>query len=206
MRSSVDDPWDESARGQELVVLLDDEGRAVGTADKQQVHGTATPLHLAFSCYVFDPAGRLLLTRRALAKSTWPGVWTNSFCGHPGPGEQLGGAIRRRARQELGIDLRQLSLALPRFRYEAVMDNGVRENEMCPVFLAVTANAVQPDPDEVEQVEWVDWATFHHDVVSGRREVSPWCRPQLRELSPHGSRPAPGSASDWSTLPPAALG
>ena len=61
----------------ESVVLLDEEGHAIGTADKRAVHDADTPLHLAFSCYLFDGAGNVLITQRALHKLSWPGIWTN---------------------------------------------------------------------------------------------------------------------------------
>jgi isopentenyl-diphosphate delta-isomerase len=80
---------------EERVVLLDDERRPAGTMPKSQVHGTDTPLHLAFSVYVFDAAGRFLTTRRALTKRTWAGVWSNSCCGHPGPDEPVEAAVER---------------------------------------------------------------------------------------------------------------
>ena len=73
----------------EEVVLLDEHGNAVGTCPKSEVHNESTPLHLAFSCYVIDESGRVLVTKRALRKETWPGAWTNSCCGHPAPGESV---------------------------------------------------------------------------------------------------------------------
>jgi isopentenyl-diphosphate Delta-isomerase len=147
------------------------------------VHHASTPLHLAFSCYVFDTAGRLLVTQRALSKPTFPGVWTNTVCGHPAPGEDIEEAVRRRARDELGITLSQLTLVLPRFRYTATMPNGVRENELCPVFTATTADQVRPADTEVEAFDWVTWTDFRDQVLAGTRTVSSWCAEQVPALA-----------------------
>src|SRR6478752_684011 len=118
----------------EEVVLLAEDGTPIGTADKATVHTADTPLHLAFSCHLFDGEGRLLVTRRALGKATWPGVWTNSFCGHPGPGERIEDAVVRRAREELGATIDNLGMALPDFRYRAVDAAGMVVYEVGPVF------------------------------------------------------------------------
>ncbi len=189
-----------SARTEE-VVLLDEQGRDIGTADKVAVHGPDTPLHLAFSCYVFDAEGRLLVTQRAVAKPTFGGVWTNSCCGHPAPGEPIAEAVLRRTGQELGLELSDLTLLLPDFRYRAVGDNGTVENEKCPVFRATATGDPHPDRSEVEAWEWVPWEDFRSDVQTGRRAVSQWCREQLAAL-PEDPRSAP--AADPAGLPPAA--
>jgi isopentenyl-diphosphate delta-isomerase len=185
----------------EEVVLLDEDGNAIGTAAKAAVHGTVTPLHLAFSCYVFDGAGRLLVTQRALDKATFGGVWTNTCCGHPAPGEPIAEAVRRRTEQELGLDLDRVTLLLPRFRYRAVGDNGTVEYEMCPVFTATSTGDPHPDPAEVEAWEWVPWAEFRDDVLSGRREVSQWCHEQVTALP---ADPLSAPPADPDELPPAA--
>jgi len=184
----------------EAVVLLDDSGAAIGTAPKAEVHGPDTPLHLAFSCYVFDTRGRLLVTRRALHKKTWGGVWTNSCCGHPAPGEDVTEAVGRRVGQELGLALDDVRLALPAFRYRAVMADGTVENEMCPVFVATTTDEEQLDPEEVEAAEWVPWSEFREQVLSGTREVSPWCVEQVAALAEDPLSAHPAEPAD---LPPA---
>jgi len=167
----------------ELVVLLDDDGTPIGSAPKATVHHANTPLHLAFSCYVFDEAGRLLSTRRALNKQTFPGVWTNTVCGHPAPDEGVEQAVHRRAKQELGLTLRGLTCVLPDFRYEATMASGVRENEICPVFTAVTSDEPEPDASEVAATEWVPWELFRDEVLTGHRMVSIWCAEQVAQLA-----------------------
>jgi isopentenyl-diphosphate delta-isomerase len=188
----------------EEVVLLDEQGRRAGTADKATVHHRDTPLHLAFSCYVFDAGGELLVTRRARAKKTWPGVVTNSCCGHPAPDEPFAGAVARRLRDELGLAVSSVDLLLPRFRYRAVMANGVVENELCPVFRAVTDSVPQPQPAEVDEFGWVSWPLFVSMAVGGELTVSPWCREQVDQLAALGADPLGWPVASASALPPAA--
>jgi isopentenyl-diphosphate Delta-isomerase len=166
----------------EKVVLLDDDGTPIGTADKATVHTDATPLHLAFSCHVFDERGRVLVTRRALSKLTWPGVWTNSFCGHPAPDESMPDAVRRRAARELGIELGEVEVVLPDFRYRAIDASGVVEHEVCPVYRAVVASdAVAPQPDEVAEYVWLDPADLAAAVRATPFAFSPWLGWQLAQ-------------------------
>lgn len=187
----------------EVVVLLDEQGRATGTLPKAQAHHASTPLHLAFSSYVFDDDGRLLLTRRALTKRPFPGVWTNTVCGHPAPGEQLAEAAVRRAGQELGLRLEDVRLVLPRFRYRAEM-HGVMENEMCPVLVARAGrHRLRPDPVEVDDARWVPWDGFSASVHDGSQVVSPWCAEQVAQLRGLGPDPARWPTADPADLPPA---
>jgi isopentenyl-diphosphate delta-isomerase len=174
-----------SVQTHELVVLLDDAGLSIGTARKADVHGSATPLHLAFSCYLFDDAGRVLLTRRALDKRAFPGVWTNSFCGHPGPGETMDGAVIRRAAAELGVEIADLRCALPDFRYRAVDAGGVVENEVCPVFCARTLGPVNADPGEVMDSTWVSWDQLRA-AIEIPWAISPWAIEQVLLLEAAG--------------------
>lgn len=161
------------------VTLLAEDGTAVGVLPKSEVHTTDTPLHLAFSCYVLDQSGRLLVTRRALSKLTWPGVWTNSFCGHPRPGEEMLDAVRRRAVDELGLRLDAVRLALPDYRYRAVDASGIVENEICPVHVAFVDAEPTADPDEVSEWAWVEIAPFIDAVAAAPFAFSPWLVEQL---------------------------
>lgn len=170
----------------EFVVLCDAGGNPTGTADKATVHTHETPLHLAFSCYLQGVDGRLLLTRRALGKATWPGVWTNSFCGHPGPGEATERALHRRAFQELGVPVGELfdvQLAVPDFSYRAVDASGVMEWEICPVYTAHVRDAelVAPRPAEVEEFEWVAVDEVLRRVRTSPQGFSPWMVEQLAD-------------------------
>jgi isopentenyl-diphosphate delta-isomerase len=188
--------------GVEEIVLLNADGEAVGTAPKSTSHHRDTPYHLAFSCYVVDTEGRVLITQRALGKRTFPGVWTGSCCGHPGPGEKLRDAVQRRLRDELGMPgAASITSVLPRFQYRAVAADGTVEHERCPVVrAAVTDGAVRPNRDEVEAAEWWTWERCLELVE--RPESSPWYRLQLAELAPLGA-PLDWPDAGQEALPPA---
>ncbi len=174
------------------VVLLDGSGQMVGTAPRLDVHTDATPLHLAFSTYLLNARGEVLLTRRALGKKTWPGVWTNSCCGHPRPSEAPEDAARRRIREELGLTVGPLVPLLPEFRYRAVDASGVVENEVCPVYAGYVIEAdPSPDPNEVAEWAWVPWDRFAEAITATPHVYSPWAALQVPLLVAQGAADGP---------------
>ncbi len=166
------------------VVLLDEHHRPTGQLPKSQVHHAATPLHLGFSCYLFDDTGRVLMTRRAISKKTWPGVWTNTCCGHPLPGESLVAAAGRRLAEELGLQLTDPEVVLPDFSYRAVAPDGVVENEFCPVLVARAEGEPQPHPTEVMQFQWAPWPDVVTLATTTPWTLSPWSALQIPQLAP----------------------
>lgn len=166
----------------EYIVLLDDELNEIGTAPKLASHHLRTPLHKAFSCYIFDENGQFLVTQRALGKKVWPGVWTNSVCGHPGPGESFEDAIARRANDELGATIKDIRVLLPDYRYTTPPYEGVVENEFCPVFAARLEGTFNVSPTEVEAIRWMNWDEYIADVTANPDKYSFWAKDQLRLL------------------------
>jgi len=169
----------------EMVVLVDSDGTPTGVRPKEEVHGPSTPRHLAFSCHVVDEAGRLLVTRRSLSKQTWPGVWTNAFCGHPAPGESLDDAVRRRAEFELGLSITSIRCALPDFSYRARDASGIEENEYCPVFIARAVSSLAPNPDEVSETEWATASALDTALQATPWAFSPWLTEHFPALVKH---------------------
>jgi len=179
-------PADDAPGDQELIVLCDEQGNPTGTAEKWSSHHGETPLHLAFSCYVFDEAGAFLTTRRALTKKVWPGVWTNTVCGHPAPSESFPDAIARRMGYEMGMTVRDIEVVLPDHLYRAPPYRGIVEYEFCPVFVARVDSEPAPNAIEVGATAWMDWEEFVRRAEEDLDDVySWWCKNQLRELVGH---------------------
>jgi isopentenyl-diphosphate Delta-isomerase len=158
---------------EEHVVLVDEHNNVLGTAPKATVHQAVTPLHRAFSAFLFAADGRLLLQQRSHKKKTWPLMWSNSVCGHPALGEDTLDAVRRRMRDELGLTAVTLREAAP-YRYTFSKD-GVMENEICPIHVGTIDTEPVLNPDEVEAVRWVEWSDFMREVREHPEHYSEWC-------------------------------
>jgi isopentenyl-diphosphate Delta-isomerase len=161
------------------VVLVDDNDVEIGTAGKAEVHRTGA-LHRAFSVFLRDRDGRLLLQRRALGKYHSPGLWTNTCCSHPSPGEPLEVAARRRLREEMGVET-ALELACA-FVYRAELANGLVEHEFDHVFVGECATDPHPDPAEVVEWKWVPPAELESDIDAHPELYTAWLPLALREL------------------------
>ncbi|MEK7593042.1 MAG: isopentenyl-diphosphate Delta-isomerase [Patescibacteria group bacterium] len=179
---------------EEHVILVDEKDNEIGTALKDTVHTNNTPLHRAFSLFLFNSKNEILLTKRAKNKKTFPGVWTNTACGHPAPGEDVIEAILRRLEAELGLTrshlvgfteqgetlIREVSA----YRYRFVDANGIVENEICPIFVAYANIDPKPDPKEVDAWKWVEWSEFLRIKDDPNENFSPWCREEAGIIAP----------------------
>ena len=159
---------------QEHVILVNDQGMVIGTQEKYAAHTLYTPLHLAFSSWLFNANGECLITRRALTKKAWPGVWTNSVCGHPQSGETFDQAVTRRSRFELGVNIANITPVHPAFRYRAVAPNGIVENEVCPVYAARIISPLQANSDEVMDYQWCELEDLLQSLALTPWAYSPW--------------------------------
>ena len=137
---------------EEQLILVDESNRATGSAGKTAVH-RAGLLHRAFSIFIVDDRGRIVLQQRNPNKYHSGGLWANSCCGHPRPGERTIAAARRRLNEELGVTC---ALSFGFFaRYRTELDNGMHENEFVYVYFGRLAAEPRPDPAEIADVAFL---------------------------------------------------
>ena len=163
----------------ETVVLVDQSGNEIGTADKRSVHHTGE-LHRAFSVFLYDGEGRQLIQQRAFDKYHSAGLWSNACCSHPRPGETPIQAAHRRLMEELGAraDIRPLMA----MRYRAALDNGMVEHEYDHIFVGRLIGDVTPNPSEVADVRWVNGNELMTWFNSEPESFTKWFRLALPEV------------------------
>lgn len=171
-----------------LLELVDEDGLTIGTAEKLAAHQPPGQLHRAFSVFLFDERGRLLLQQRALGKYHSPGVWSNTCCGHPYPGEAPFAAAARRTFEELGVSPSLLAEAgTVRYNHPDPA-SGLVEQEYNHLFVGLVQSRLRPDPDEVGGTAYVtpaELAERHaEDTFSAWfMTVLDAARPAVRELT-----------------------
>jgi isopentenyl-diphosphate delta-isomerase len=160
----------------ERVILVDEQDRELGVGEKLQTHRDGA-LHRAFSVFVFDSAGRLLLQKRAREKYHSGGLWSNTCCGHPRPGEATQAAARRRLFEEMGFDCEPR--AAFGFLYRAELAGGLVEHEYDHVFLGRFDGVPAPDAGEVEDWRWLTLGELRAELASRPEAYSYWLRVAL---------------------------
>lgn len=164
------------------VILVDQADRPVGRMEKQEAHRKGL-LHRAFSAFLLD-GSKLLIQRRALDKYHCGGLWSNTCCSHPAPGEPVLLAAERRLDEELGIKNARLR-ELDTFLYRAAFPNGLAEHELDHVLLGEYSGPVQPDPMEIAQVRWIDLEELQRDLQAFPQWYTPWFPPALTLVLRH---------------------
>ena len=161
----------------EELILVNEENRAIGRAGKRDVH-TAGLLHRAFSIFLVDENRRMLVQRRSAAKYHSAGLWANSCCGHPRPGESTLNAARRRLGEELGA-VSALHYGF-QARYCTGLPNGLTENELVYVYFGSAPRSFSLNPAEVSEVGWLTLTALQKDVGRHPRRYAYWLRYYLK--------------------------
>jgi isopentenyl-diphosphate delta-isomerase len=164
----------------EPLILVDDSDRVLGHLSKGACHDGEGVLHRAFSLFVFNRNGELLLQQRSSGKRLWPLFWSNSCCSHPREGETMDGAVQRRLQQELQISS-ELQF-LYKFQYQASYGDVGSENEMCWVYVGITDDEVRPNPNEVEDHRWVTPGQLDDEMDVTPDIFTPWFRMEWRRV------------------------
>ena len=155
----------------EFVVLVDQDDQKLGLMEKQQAH-VAGLLHRAFSVFVFNSNGELMIQQRAASKYHSPTLWTNTCCSHPRDHETYEQAAHRRLQEEMGFDC-DLEFKFS-FIYKAHLDNNLTEHELDHVFIGTFDEEPQLNPDEVMAYRWVDLMDLKKDIEKNPQNYTAW--------------------------------
>jgi len=168
-----------SSESEELI-LVDRHDNEVGYGSKADCHDGAGVLHRAFSLFLFNEDGELLLQQRGAQKRLWPQFWSNSCCSHPRRGETLPVATMRRLSDELNIvaDLEYVY----RFCYQATFSEAGSENELCHVFLGRLNGEVQPNGSEIESIRFISKNGLDEELAADPGRYTPWFKQEWKTL------------------------
>jgi isopentenyl-diphosphate delta-isomerase len=161
-------------RDDQPLILVDERDSEVGTLGKDACHDGEGVLHRAFSVFLFDDRGRVVLQQRAQGKRLWPGFWSNSCCSHPRPGEATQAAAERRIVEELAV--RAPLTFLYQFVYQARFGTAGSEHELCHVFAGRVHSPLSVNPDEVAAWRFVAPRQLSDELRLQPERFTPWLK------------------------------
>ena len=164
----------------EALIIVDAQDRILGHGTKAELHQGAGTLHRAFSIFLFNDAGHVLLQKRSADKPLWPEFWSNTCCSHPRRGESYGIATSRRLKEELGVEapLRFTH----RFRYQAQFSAEGAEHELCSVYVGRIDGDPMPNPQEVSDWQWISPSALDEWLDTNPENLTPWFKLEWAEL------------------------
>jgi len=163
----------------EEIILVNENDETIGVEEKITAHLNGA-LHRAFSLFIFNSRGQLLLQKRTNTKYHSKGLWSNTCCGHPRPGESIEEASRRRLREEMGFDCGVRKIF--EFVYHVKLDEGLYEHEYDHVLVGRFDGNPTPNRDEVDDWNWVDMTTIRFDMQVHPDIYTYWFRISIDEL------------------------
>lgn len=175
----------------ERLILVDEADREVGHASKAEAHAGKGILHRAFSLFVFNPAGELLLQQRAPGKPLWPGYWANSCCSHPRGGEDMDTATQRRLHEELGFTC-TLDYVF-KFQYHAEFGAAGSETELCWVYVGQSDAPVRVNNTEIAAWRFVAPADLDREIAATPERFTPWLKLEWQRLRGEFAARLPGT-------------
>jgi isopentenyl-diphosphate delta-isomerase len=165
----------------EELILVDEHDNELGFLSKQQCHDGDGILHRAFSLFVFNAMGELLLQKRSADKRLWPLFWSNSCCSHPRKGESMEVATRRRLQEELDV---QADLEFVyKFSYRAQFGEHGSENELCSVYLGRTDQTYSANANEIAEARFISIDALSNELRTNPEEFTPWFKMEWERLS-----------------------
>ena len=158
----------------EELILVDENDVEIGHLHKDKVHDGDGLLHRAFSLFIFNDEGEVLIQRRSPQKRLWPLYWANSCCSHPRRGEEMDEAVQRRLYQELGM--RSDPLFLYKFIYHAHYEDQGAEHELCWVYIGRSCDPVRANPNEISEWKYMSPSQLGEELKNSPGSFSPWIK------------------------------
>lgn len=170
----------EPSASEDILILVNDQDIEIGNLSKVGCHSGKGKLHRAFSIFIFNHAGQLLLQQRSDKKPLWPLFWSNSCCSHPRQGESLENATQRRIKEELGLTC-PLNF-LYKFKYQAHYQDIGSEHELCHVFYGIHDGEVAVNSDEIADWCFLSIEDLSIDIQQNAEQYSPWFKMEWEKI------------------------